>query len=131
MSKVYLKRKISNRIASGHPWIFNNEVEKIDGEVSGGETVEVFTHDKKFVGKRYINPKSQILVRLLTRNKQDEINEQFFLNRIQQCWEYRKKLGYTENCRLVFGEADEMPQLIIDKFNDYFVIQTLALGRNL
>jgi 23S rRNA (cytosine1962-C5)-methyltransferase len=128
MSKVYLKRKISNRIASGHPWIFNNEVEKIEGSVNGGEAVEVFTHDKKFVGKGYINPKSQILVRLLTRNKLDEINEQFFLNRIQQCWEYRKKLGYTENCRLVFGEADEMPQLIIDKFNDYFVIQTLALG---
>ena len=52
----------------------------------------------------------------------------FFLNRITECWEYRKKLGYTENCRLVFGEADSLPQLIIDKFNDYFVIQTLALG---
>jgi 23S rRNA (cytosine1962-C5)-methyltransferase len=128
MIKVYLKRKISNRIASGHPWIFNNEVEKVEGDVNGGEVVEVFSHDKKFVGKGYINPKSQILVRLLTRNKQDEINEDFFHRRIQQCWEYRKKLGYTENCRLVFGEADDLPQLIIDKFNDYFVIQTLALG---
>jgi 23S rRNA (cytosine1962-C5)-methyltransferase len=128
MGRVYLKRKISGRIENGHPWVFNNEVEKTEGAVSGGEVVEVFTHDKKFVGKGYINPKSQILVRLLTRSKKDEINDGFFLHRIRQCWEYRKKIGYTENCRLVFGEADEMPQLIIDKFNDYFVLQTLALG---
>ncbi len=128
MQKVYLKGKISQRIANGHPWIFNNEVEKIDGEIKGGEIVEVFTHQKKFVGKGYINPKSQIWIRLLTRNKQEEINEEFFLTRITQCWKYRQKLGYIENCRLVFGEADSLPQLIIDKFNDYFVIQTLALG---
>jgi 23S rRNA (cytosine1962-C5)-methyltransferase len=128
MSKVQLKRKIAPRIANGHPWIFNNEVEKVEGEVVGGDVVDVFTHDQKFVGKGYINPKSQILVRLLTREKNVEINENFFLQRIRECWEYRKKIGYIENCRLVFGEADGMPQLIIDKFNDYFVIQTLALG---
>lgn len=128
MQKIYLKKNISQRIANGHPWIFNNEVETQANEIKGGEIVEVFTHDKKFTGKGYINPKSQILVRLLTRDKTEEINEEFFLNRISQCWEYRKKLGYTTNCRLVFGEADSLPQLIIDKFNDYFVIQTLALG---
>ena len=128
MNKVYLKRTISPRVVNGHPWIFNNEVDKVDGEVLGGDIVEVFTYDKKFVGKGYINPKSQILVRLLTRNKSEEINEQFFYNQIAKCWDYRKKLGYTENCRLVFGEADSLPQLIIDKFNDYFVLQTLALG---
>lgn len=128
MATVYLKRKISPRVINGHPWIFNNEVEKIDGEAAGGDIVEVFTHDKKFVGKGYINPKSQILVRLLTRKRSDEINEQYFFDKISECWNYRKKIGYTENCRLVFGEADSLPQLIIDKFNDYFVIQTLALG---
>ena len=128
MVQVLLKRKISPRIANGHPWVFSNEVDKVSGSPSGGEIVEVFTHDKKFIGKGYINPKSQILVRLLTREKQDTINEEFFINRIRQCWEYRKKIGYTENCRLVFGEADAIPQLIIDKFNDYFVIQTVALG---
>ena len=128
MIKVSLNKKISPRIANGHPWIFNNEVAKIDSDVKGGEIVEVYSHDNKFVGKGYINPQSQILVRLLSRNKSEEINEQFFLNRITACWEYRKKIGYTENCRLVFGEADSLPQLIIDKFNDYFVIQTLALG---
>lgn len=113
---------------NGHPWIFNNEVDKAEAEMQAGEIAEVFTYDKKFIGKGYVNPKSQIQVRLLTRNKADEINEKFFFDRISQCWEYRKKLGYTENCRLVFGEADSMPQLIIDKFNDYFVLQTLALG---
>lgn len=128
MSSVYLKRKISPRVVNGHPWVFANEVEKIDGEVEGGDIVELFTHDKKYVGKGFINPKSQILVRLLSRSKSDTINEEYFIERIRQCWEYRKKIGYTENCRLVFGEADSLPQLIIDKFNDYFVIQTLALG---
>src|SRR5690606_798654 len=78
--------------------------------------------------KGYFNPQSQIVVRLLTRDKQDEVNEAFFQKRLQECWNYRQKLGYTENCRLVFGEADYMPQLIIDKFNDYFVLQTLTLG---
>ncbi|MDZ4795074.1 MAG: class I SAM-dependent rRNA methyltransferase [Bacteroidota bacterium] len=131
MVNVYLKRKITPRVVNGHPWIFNNEVEKVDGEVQGGEIVEVFTYDKKFVGKGYINPKSQIIVRLLTRNKTDSINEDFFVNQISKCWAYRQQLGYRENCRLVFGEADSLPQLIIDKFNDYFVIQTLALGIDL
>ena len=128
MIKVFLRKKISRRVVEGHPWIFSNEVEKVDGSVLGGEVVSVFTHDNKFIGTGYINPKSQIMVRLLTRDKNDVINEDFFYHRILQCWDYRKKIGYTENCRLVFGEADALPQLIIDKFNDYFVIQTLALG---
>ncbi|MBS1653543.1 MAG: class I SAM-dependent rRNA methyltransferase [Bacteroidetes bacterium] len=128
MIKVILKKKIATRIANGHPWVFANEVEKVEGEVKGGETVDLFTYDSKFVGRGYINPKSQILVRLLTRDKSEEVNEPFFLKRIASCWKYRQQIGYIENCRLVFGEADSLPQLIIDKFNDYFVIQTLALG---
>ena len=128
MIKVFLKRKISHRVINGHPWIFANEVEKIEGEPAGGEIADAYTHDRKFIGRGYINPKSQILVRLLTRKQSQEINENFFLNRIKECWAYRQKVGYTENCRLVFGEADSLPQLIVDKFNDYFVIQTVALG---
>jgi len=130
MTKVYLKRKIANRIFNGHPWVFNNEVEKVAGEVKAGEIVDVFYNDEKFCGRGYINPKSQILVRLLTRKK-EEIDGLFFYNRILQSWQYRQKIGYTENCRLIFGEADEMPALIIDKFNDYFVIQTLSLGMDI
>ncbi|MFI5132214.1 MAG: class I SAM-dependent rRNA methyltransferase [Chitinophagales bacterium] len=128
MIRINLKKKISQRVVNGHPWIFNNEVDIIDSEVKGGEIAEVYTHDKKFVGTGYVNPRSQIIVRLLSREKNVEINEQFFYDRLIQCWEYRKKLGYIQNCRLVFGEADSLPQLIIDKFNNYFVIQTLALG---
>ena len=128
MLKVYLNKKISKRVVEGHPWIFSNEIGRVDGTVSGGEVVSVFTHDNKFIGSGYINPKSQITVRLLTRNKNEAINDDFFYKRILECWEYRKKIGYTENCRLVFGEADLLPQLIIDKFNNYFVMQTLALG---
>ena len=131
MKSLFLNKNISNRVESGHPWVFANEINRgkaLDAAAIAGEVVNVFTHDKKFVGKGYINPQSQIMVRLLTRNKEEEINELFFLNRIRQAWVYRQKLGYTENCRLIFGEADEIPQLIIDKFNDYFVIQTLAFG---
>jgi 23S rRNA (cytosine1962-C5)-methyltransferase len=128
MTKVILNRKISRRVENGHPWVFANEVEKVDGEVQGGETVDVFTHDKKFVGRGYINPKSQILVRLLTRDRSEIIDEAWFCGRLRQAWAYRQRIGYTENCRLIFGEADDLPALIIDKFNDYFVLQTLALG---
>jgi 23S rRNA (cytosine1962-C5)-methyltransferase len=128
MKKVVLKSRIGKRIENGHPWIFANEVKTVDEGVDPGETVQVFTDDNKFVGKGYINQKSQIQVRLLTRDPKEEINESFFLNRLTSTWEYRKQLGYTENCRLVFGEADYMPGLVIDKFNDYLVIQTLALG---
>lgn len=127
MIKVYLRKKIAPRIANGHPWIYGNEVERIDGEPAGGEIVEVFYGDGKLAGRGYINPKSQILVRLLTR-KAENIDENFFYSRIREAWEYRKKIGYTENCRLVFGEADYLPALVIDKFNDYFVLQTLSLG---
>jgi 23S rRNA (cytosine1962-C5)-methyltransferase len=128
MKKIILKRKISNRIANGHPWIFTNEVQDLNEEINAGDIVEVFFHDKKFVGTGYANPRSQIIARLLTRNKKEDIDENFFIRQIENCWQYRKKINYTENCRLVFGEADGLPQLIIDKFNDYFVIQTLAYG---
>ena len=128
MKKVVLNRKISNRVVSGHPWIFSNEIDLMDDELVAGDIADVYTHDFKFVGRGYINPVSRIPVRLLTRNKAEEINAAFFHRRILEAWEYRKKIGYTDNCRLIFGEADGLPQLIIDKFNDYFVLQTLALG---
>jgi 23S rRNA (cytosine1962-C5)-methyltransferase len=131
LMKVHLKRKIAPRIANGHPWIFANEVERVEGSPEAGAIVEVYFGDGKFAGKGYFNAQSQIIVRLLTHDRKVEINEDFFLRKIRQCWKYRQQLGYVENCRLVFGEADGLPQLIIDKFNDHFVIQTLALGIDL
>jgi 23S rRNA (cytosine1962-C5)-methyltransferase len=128
MEKVHLKRKIAQRIAGGHPWIFANEVEKVEGDPAPGSVVEVYFSDGKFAGRGYFNPRSQIIVRILTQSRDTAINEAFFLDKIRRAWAYRRQLGYIENCRLVFGEADGLPQLIIDKFNDHFVIQTLALG---
>jgi 23S rRNA (cytosine1962-C5)-methyltransferase len=131
MKSITLNKNISRRVELGHPWIFANEVntgKEKDTNAQPGEIVEVYTFDKKFVGKGYYNPQSQISVRLLTRDKNETVNDDFFYHRIVQAWQYRQKIGYTENCRLIFGEADDMPQLIIDKFNDYFVVQTLALG---
>jgi 23S rRNA (cytosine1962-C5)-methyltransferase len=128
MTRVQLKRKIANRILKGHPWIFANEVDKWDGDPKAGDIVDVYFTDGKFAGRGYFNAQSQIIIRLLTTEKKVVIDDEFFLKRIKECWEYRKQIGYTENCRLVFGEADGLPQLIIDKFNDYFVVQTLALG---
>ncbi len=128
MNKVVLKKRIGNRILNGHPWIFSNEINLMEDTMQGGEVAEVYTDDGKFVGRGYVNPRSTITVRLLTRKKDELVNEDFFYRRLKEAWIYRQKLGYTENCRLIFGEADDLPQLIIDKFNDYFVIQTLALG---
>lgn len=131
MKSITLNKNISRRVESGHPWIFANEVntgKEKDTNAKPGEIVDVYSFDKKFIGRGYYNPQSQISVRLLTRDKNENIDDAFFYTKIKQAWEYRKKIGYAENCRLIFGEADDLPQLIIDKFNDYFVIQTLALG---
>jgi len=131
MKSFFLNKNVGNRVEGGHPWIFANEINRgkaLDAAARAGEIVNVFTHDKKFIGKGYVNPQSQIMVRLLTRDKDERIDDQFFYNKIKQAWAYRQTLGYIENCRLIFGEADDIPQLIIDKFNGYFVIQTLALG---
>jgi len=127
MTKLYLKKQIAPRIANGHPWVYGNEVNRIEGNLEPGDIVDVFYSDGKPAGRAYANPKSQIIARILTR-KAETIDDQFFYNRILQAWQYRQKLGYTENCRLVFGEADLLPALVIDKFNDYLVIQTLAFG---
>ncbi len=131
MIPVILKKRIGLRVENGHPWIFGNEIAETEETMQPGDIVTVFNAEKKFIGKGFINPKSQIAIRLLTRNKNEEIDPNFFRRRLETAWTYRKKIGYTENCRLVFGEADGLPALIIDKFGDHFVIQTLALGMDL
>lgn len=128
MAKFFLRKKVGDRVANGHPWIFGNELGDSEGEYAAGDIVEVYSSNGSFIGKGYVNPASQIRIRLLTRNKDEEVNNEFFYRRLLAAWEYRQQIGYVENCRLIFGEADEMPALIIDKFNDYLVIQTLALG---
>ncbi len=131
MAKAILTRRANQRVLGGHPWIFGNEIDKIQGSFEQGDIVEVCTSDGNFIGKGYINQQSQIAIRLLTNNKEQQIDEDFFYEKIHACWQYRTQLGYTQNCRLVFGEADGLPALVIDKFGDYFVIQTLSLGMDM
>jgi 23S rRNA (cytosine1962-C5)-methyltransferase len=129
--KVLLKKQISDRVAKGHPWVYNNEINSVDKNAKAGDIVDVHNANGNFIGRGYNNPASQIQVRILTRDVNEQINDEFFYNKILACWHYRQKLGYVENCRLVFGEADGLPSLIIDKFNDYFVLQTMSLGMDL
>jgi 23S rRNA (cytosine1962-C5)-methyltransferase len=133
--KIILRKKIGNRVENGHPWIFANEVDTAlsfrgpeTADIPAGSIVDVYNGFEKFLGRGYFNKNSQIIVRILTRNPKEMIDSRWFFEKINACWQYRKKLGYIENCRLVFGEADGLPALIIDKFNDYFVLQTLAYG---
>ncbi len=125
--KIFLRKGISDRIASGHPWVFANEIGD-EGTYDAGDVVDLFSSGGTFVGRGYANPRSQIRVRLLTRGRDEAIDGEFFRRRIEEAWAYRQKLGYVQNCRLVFGEADGLPALVIDKFGDVFVVQTLALG---
>ena len=127
MAKVILKKGEEDRILMGHPWVFGNEVKIIEGAVNPGDIVDVHDFKNHYIGSGYINPNSKILVRLLTR-EHEEINRDFFKKRIQQAWDYRKKLVDTSSCRVIFGEADFLPALIVDKFGDYLSIQTLSLG---
>lgn len=128
LPRVTLRNRIGDRVLKGHPWIYNNEIGSADKGIPDGAIVDVFIGQGNFLGRGYYNSQSQIQVRLLTRDQNEPIDAGFFLKRLQTCWDYRKKLGYVENCRLVFGEADGLPSLIIDKFNDYFVLQTMSLG---
>jgi 23S rRNA (cytosine1962-C5)-methyltransferase len=136
--KIILRKKIGNRVENGHPWIFANEVDTAisfqsheTADIPAGSIVDVYNGFGKFIGRGYFNKNSQIIVRILTRNPMEVIDNEWFYEKINACWQYRKKLGYIENCRLVFGEADGLPALIIDKFNNYFVLQTLAFGMEL
>lgn len=128
MAKVILKGKKNERIEKGHPWVYSTEILSIKGNYKPGDIVEVYLENGKFLGKGYINPKSQITVRFLTKNKDEEIDREFFKNRIVKALNYRKQLNYGESYRLIYAEADFLPALIVDKFNNTLVIQTLSLG---
>ncbi|MFI5171155.1 MAG: class I SAM-dependent rRNA methyltransferase [Chitinophagales bacterium] len=126
--QVILQRGKGHRVEDGHPWIYKNEIDRIVGSPVVGDIVEVFNFKNDFIGKGYINEQSQITVRLLTRNKDESINIDFFKRKLIEARNYREKIGYKYNYRLVFGEADGLPALIIDKFNDIYVLQTLSAG---
>jgi 23S rRNA (cytosine1962-C5)-methyltransferase len=128
MARIILANQKSQRIENGHPWVYDNEVGKTEGNYEAGDILEVYNSKRNFIGKGYINPKSHILVRLLTRNPKEEINKAFFHRKLSEALEFRKLHGYKDTFRWVFGEADFLPALVVDKFGDYVVIQTLSLG---
>lgn len=131
MIKVFLKKKISTRIAEGHLWVYQNEIGDIVGTgVYAGVIVDVFSSNGSFVGRGYYNPLSQIAIRLLS-TQQEPIDAAFFLKKIKAALAYRQQLGFTENYRLVNSEADGLPGLVIDRFNDYFVVQCQTMGIDL
>lgn len=125
--KVILKKGEEKRILDGHPWVFSNEVFGFQGSVKSGEVCDVLSYDHRYIGRGFFNSTSKIIVRILSR-KNEEINEQFFENKIKKAWEYRKSLGLTNNCRVIFSEADFIPGLIVDKYGDYLSIQILSLA---
>ncbi len=124
---VILKKGEEKRIIEGHPWVYANEVQKIEGHDIQGSIAKVVSYDQRFIGYGYINHASKILVRILTRDE-TPIDYDFFYQRIKASNDYRLSLGYSNNYRVVFGESDLLPALIVDKYGDYLVVQFLALG---
>ncbi len=125
---VTLKKGEGRTIKSGGLWIFDNEIQSIVGKFKNGDVVVVHDFDGYPMGKGYINQNSKIRVRLLTRKVDQEINEDFLRMRVKNAWEYRKKTVDTSSCRVLFGDADFLPGLVVDKFSDVLVVQSLALG---
>ncbi|MBK9421456.1 MAG: class I SAM-dependent rRNA methyltransferase [Flavobacteriales bacterium] len=116
------------RIRSGHPWVYDNQVLRFEGRPQPGGIVQVFDVKKGPLGQGYFNPKSKIRVRMLTKDLDEPIDGAFFRRKIKSAWDHRVRMGQPESCRVVFGEADGLPALVVDKFNDVLVLQTLALG---
>lgn len=125
---VILKKGEGRSLKAGGLWIYDNEIESIMGSCEDGEIVAVRDFDGYPMGKGFINRKSKITVRMLTRSKNQEIDTEFLKMRVQNAWDYRKKIVDTSSCRLIFGEADFLPGLVIDKFEDVLVVESLALG---
>lgn len=128
LAVVCLKKGEGRLLKSGGMWIFDNEIATIMGSFVNGDIVLIHDFDGYPLGKGFINTNSRITVRLLSRNEQTVIDEVFFEKRVRDAWEYRKKVVDTRSCRVIFGEADFFPGLVIDKFSDVLVVQSLALG---
>ena len=119
------------RIRQGHPWVFDNQVLRFEGRPEAGGIVQVFDVKKGPLGQAYFNPKSKIRARMITKDLDEPIDAAFFKRKIEAAWSYRKRMGNTDSCRVVFGEADGLPGLVVDKFTDVLVLQTMALGMDM
>ncbi len=125
---VTLKKGKGITIKKGGMWIYDNEIASVAGSFKNGDIVIVHDFDGYPLGKGFINQISKIRIRMLTRDIGQDIDNTFFIKRLENAWEYRKKTVDTDSCRIVFGEADYLPGIVIDKFADILVVQSLALG---
>lgn len=125
---ITLKKGEGRTVKAGGMWIFDNEIESISGRFINGDIVVVHDFDGYPMGKGFINENSKIRIRMMTRNAAQEINHEFLKQRVEDAWKYRKMTVDTRSCRIIFGEADFLPGLVVDKFSDVLVVESLALG---
>ncbi len=125
---VTLKKGEGRTIKSGGMWIFDNEIATVTGDFENGDIVIVKDFDGYPMGRGFINGNSKIRIRLMTRHVEQEIDSDFLMGRVRDAWEYRKKTVDTSSCRVIFGEADFLPGIVVDKFSDVLVVESLALG---
>ena len=128
MPSVILKKGEGRTIKAGGAWIYDNEIDRIDGKFENGDIIDVLDFDGYFMGKGFINTNSKITVRMLSRKKDVTIDGKFIGQRVRDAWNYRKEVIDTSSCRLIFGEADFLPGIVVDKFADVLVVESLALG---
>lgn len=123
-----LKRGEGRSLKAGGLWIYENEISEVKGDFADGDIISVEDFDGYFLGYGFINRASKIRIRLLSRRKENRITPAFLEERVRAAWEYRKNVTDTGSCRLIFGEADFLPGIVVDKFSDVLVVESLALG---
>ena len=127
-AKVCLHRGEERDTRSGGWWVYDNEIDWIDDICTDGGIVDVLDSRMQFVARGYFNRRSKIAVRVLTRDESEVIDRDFFRRRVETAWKFRQSLGFSNACRVVFGESDGLPGLTVDKFRDYLSFQTVSLG---
>ncbi|MBE5807251.1 MAG: class I SAM-dependent rRNA methyltransferase [Clostridiales bacterium] len=127
MPTVTLRKTRETRVRAGHPWIYASEIESVDGAFENGDIVDLKDFRGKFIGRGFYNPQSQISLRILTRSD-EPCDRAFFTRRVQDAWSYRQRLCDPMSCRLIYSESDFLPGLVVDKFGDTLVLQSLSLG---
>ena len=123
-----LKKGEGRTIKAGGMWIFDNEIDHISGEFENGDIIEVHDFDDYFMGYGFINVNSKIRIRMMSRRKEHPVTEELIEKRVRAAWEYRKQVVDIGCCRVIFGEADFLPGIVVDKFSDVLVVESLALG---
>ncbi len=127
-ARARLKKGEGRQFKQGGLWIYDNEIASVEGLFEDGDVVALEDHDGWFLGYGYINSRSTIRVRVLARREEGPVTHAFLAGRVRQAWEYRKKVIDTSSCRVLFGEADLLPGITVDKYEDILVVESLALG---